>query len=121
MLPSSPLNRRKSMLAAVRRNIRRFTIRKSVVGVPFHAYRDGYLETSDLRLIAMLRRLPDTTAEELSEDAEFPEPKGMAAKPDPIEEMSYWNLVELGKEAGVFKQGMKKSALIAALTRQRLG
>jgi len=34
--------------------------------------------------------------------------------------MNYWDMVELGKGLGVFKQGMKKSALIAALIRKRV-
>jgi len=93
-----------------------FKIKKSTVGIPAWAYRDGIYQTNDPGVKAKLRRLPNEHVEEVFDVAKK---APVAPPPKPIEERSWAELVQMGQERGVFRNGMKKSALIALLMKKR--
>lgn len=92
----------------------RFKIKKPVYGISAWAMKNVFT-TNDPALKAKLRRLPDDHVEEIIEEKGKKKEKLPAPPPMPIEELGWYELVDRGKEKGVFRNGMKKSELIAAL------
>lgn len=87
----------------------------TIVGIPRHAYRNGVFGTRSVPQIAMLRRL--VTAGRIKEVDAPP----VVVKPVTygVEDKSWHELIDMGRELGVFKVGMRRSELIQAIIKRK--